>query len=217
MATVNIIKQSMNRKEFLGSMAGCLFTVAAFAQGPRLRKVSDGCDGCELIYEGMPAQPSNTAYLPDWNEDTQKMIVEGRIFKRDGVTPAAGVMLYIYHTDDKGYYSSAPNQRLALRHGHIRGWIKTGADGFYRFYTCLPAPYPGHSDPAHIHPVVKEADTNEYYIDEYVFEGDALLTTAYRKKLQNRGGPGIVKLTKNPGGWWVCKRDIVLGLNIPNY
>ncbi|MFD0752180.1 intradiol ring-cleavage dioxygenase [Mucilaginibacter calamicampi] len=207
----------MNRKDFLGSIAGGLFAATAMSQGRTIRKVSDGCDGCELIYAGMPSELSNTAYLPDWNEDMHKMIVEGYLFKKDGITPAAGVTLYIYHTDSKGRYSPAPNQKLALRHGHIRGWIKTAADGFYRFYTCLPAPYPEHNEPAHIHPVVKEADTNEYYIDEYIFEGDALLTAAYRSKLQNRGGSGIVKLTKNANGWWVCKRNIVLGLNIPNY
>jgi len=207
----------MNRKDFLGSIAGGLFAATAMSQGRRIRKVSDGCDGCELIYDGMPATLSNIAHLPDWNENPQKMIVEGRIFKHDGVTPAADVILYIYHTDSKGRYSAAPNQKHALKHGHIRGWIKTGVNGSYRFYTCPPAPYPEHNEPAHIHPVVMEPDTNEYYIDEYVFEGDPLLTPAYKAKRQNRGGSGVIKLTKNANGWMICKRNIILGLNIPNY
>ena len=33
----------------------------------------------------------------------------------------------------------------------------------------------------------------------------------------NRGGNGIVKLVKSTEAVWIGKRDIVLGLNVPDY
>lgn len=207
----------MTRKDFLAMLALLIPAIKVVSQVPKQRRVSDGCDGCELIYEGLPTTLTNTAYLPGWEDNRDRMVVEGKIYKRDGVTPAAGVILYLYHTDSKGLYSKTTTQKVGIKHGHIRGWIKTGPDGVYRFYTCKPAPYPERNMAAHIHPVVKEPDTNEYYLDQYVFEGDPLLTAADRKKMQNRGGSGIVKLITNSKGWLVAKRDIVLGLNIPNY
>lgn len=180
-------------------------------------KVGSGCDGCELMYEGMPRKLSNTTYLPGWAGGTQKMIVEGTVYRKDGHTVAPGVIVYIYHTDSKGYYSPSLGQVNGKRHGHLRGWVKTGCDGKYRFYTSMPAPYPQHDNPAHIHPVIKEPGISEYYIDEYQFTGDPLLTDTLRRKTENRGGPGIVTLSKNKAGILICKRDIILGQNIPNY
>lgn len=211
----------MNRQKFILTLTlGCVPALSlvkkVLAQYPQ-RVVGGGCDGCNLIYEGMPGQFTNTAFLPDWHSGNRKMIVEGTIYQKDKSTPAKDVILYIYHTDSKGYYSTSPGQQHGLRHGHIRGWIKTGADGKYRFYTSMPAPYPERNNPAHIHPVIKEPGINEYYIDEYLFEGDPLLTTIVRKKVENRGGNGIIRLTNNDKGWLTCKRDIVLGQNIPGY
>jgi protocatechuate 3,4-dioxygenase, beta subunit len=44
-----------------------------------------------------------------------------------------------------------------------------------------------------------------------------LLTKEERAKEEKRGGSGIIKLTQNQNGVWIGRRDIVLGLNIPNY
>ena len=54
-------------------------------------------------------------------------------------------------------------------------------------------------------------------IDEFVFDNDPHMTDKEKKNMQNRGGNGIVKLVKNTEGVWVGKRDIVLGLNVPDY
>jgi protocatechuate 3,4-dioxygenase beta subunit len=47
-------------------------------------------------------------------------------------------------------------------------------------------------EPEHIHITVKEADKNEYYLDNYVFADDPLLTQEIRGKLKSRGGSGIM-------------------------
>ena len=60
---------------------------------------------------------------------------------------------------------------------------------------------------------MKEPDKNEYWIDEYVFHDDPLIKT---EQAQNRGGSGILTL-KQGTGIASAIRDIVLGLNIPDY
>jgi protocatechuate 3,4-dioxygenase beta subunit len=180
--------------------------------------VGGGCDGCELVYDGMPAQLNPETRIAAASEPGEPLEVSGVIYQADGKTPAPGVILYLYHTDANGIYSPAPDATGgARRHGHLRGWIKTNANGAYKFLTIKPASYPNANIPAHIHPIVKEPDKNEYWIDEYVFDNDPLLVERERSRRQNRGGSGIVRLTKNSDGVWLAKRDITLGLNVPNY
>ncbi|MGH9843375.1 MAG: intradiol ring-cleavage dioxygenase, partial [Blastocatellia bacterium] len=145
------------------------------------------------------------------------MEISGTIYKADGKTPAAGMILYVYHTNAEGAYKPAAGQAVSRRHGRLRGWMNTNERGQYKFRSIRPAAYPGRRDPAHIHPVIKEPDKNEYYIDEYRFDDDPLLTKEERAKEEKRGGSGIIKLTKNQNGVWIGRRDIVLGQNIPNY
>lgn len=95
--------------------------------------------------------------------------------------------------------------------------MKTDAQGHYKFRTTRPAPYPGRTNPAHIHPIVKEPDRNEYYLDEYLFDDDPLLTKDKRDAQEGRGRSGIMRLTRNADGVWMGWRDIILGWNIPDY
>jgi protocatechuate 3,4-dioxygenase beta subunit len=97
-----------------------------------------------------------------------------------------------------------------LRHGHLRGWIKTDQTGTYAFHTIKPAPYPNSNNPAHIHPIVYEPDGSLYWIDEYLFEGDPFLTNKIRADQSGRGGSGIISLVKNASGEWEGRRDIIL-------
>lgn len=184
---------------------------------PSKRIVGGGCDGCESVYEGMPQTLDWQTRIAADTEPGEPMEITGVIYKRDGKTPAPGVILYVYHTDAKGYYSPAPDQPKASRHdGHLRGWMKTNARGEYKFTSIRPAPYPTGELPAHIHPIIIEPDTNEYYIDEYWFDDDPLLTKALRSKMELRGGSGVIHLEKS-NGVWKGSRNIILGLNIPGY
>jgi protocatechuate 3,4-dioxygenase, beta subunit len=186
--------------------------------GSKDKNVGDGCEGCEAVYEYGAKKLTWIDTLPDFNEAGPKLEVNGTIFKSDGKTPAKDVILYIYHTDQKGEYSTKGNSvGWAKRHGYIRGWIKTNADGKYKFYTLRPAAYPGRKNPEHIHPVIKEPGVREYWIDEYLFDDDPILTARERNNQQGRGGKGIAKPKKNKSGMQVIQRDIILGLNVPGY
>jgi protocatechuate 3,4-dioxygenase beta subunit len=180
--------------------------------------VGGGCDGCERMYDNMPQQLSGQTAIASAAEPGERMEVSGIIFQADGRTPSPNVILYVYHTDAKGLYSPAPGATGGARiNGHLRGWMKTNDRGEYRFTSIRPAPYPNRAVPAHIHATVKEPDKNEYYIDEYLFDDDPALTREPQPRTEDRGGSGIIHLAKNSEGVWIGKRNIVLGLNIPNY
>lgn len=206
----------MNRLERTGlAVVLNLWIASCVHAAPR---VGGGCDGCELMFVGMPSDISPTDTSAGWTEAGQKLLVKGVVYENDGRTPAANVVLYYWHTDSGGYYSPSEGMdATARRHGHIRGWVKTGADGKYAIRTVRPSPYPHRDTPAHIHVSIKEPRiANEYYIDELVFDDDDLLTAARRRQLENRGGSGILRPFTS-GDLQIAEHDIILGLNIPNY
>ena len=181
--------------------------------------VGGGCEGCEAIYESpVPfEQLKSVDTLPDFNDAGPKLEISGIVYRPDGKTPAAGIIIYIYHTDQTGIYRTKGNEKgWAKRHGYIRGWIKTDKNGHYKFYTLVPASYPNSTNPKHIHPVIKEPDFNEYWIDEFVFDDDPLLPDAERKRAKPVGGNGVLK-TSMKNGMLLANRDIILGLNVRDY
>ncbi|MBT8204253.1 MAG: intradiol ring-cleavage dioxygenase [Eudoraea sp.] len=186
-------------------------------QADTKRPVGGPCEGCEAIYEYGNQRLTTTDTLPDFKQTEPKLKLTGTVYENDGKTPAENVILYIYQTDRKGIYATKGNEKgWAKRHGYIRGWIRTDKSGEYTFFTFKPASYPNGIEPEHIHITVKEPNKNEYYIDEFVFDDDPMLTQNERNELENRGGSGIVKpIIEN--GILTAKRNIVLGLNIPNY
>ena len=183
----------------------------------RSNAVGGSCEGCEAIHEYGDKKLTAVDTLPEFKHASPKLKVTGTVFLNDGKSPAQNVIVYIYHTNRKGIYQTKGNEKgWAKRHGYIRGWIKTGKDGRYTFYTFRPAAYPDRSEPEHIHVTVKEPDRNEYYVDNILFDDDQLLTQDMRHRLKNRGGSGIVK-TNVQDGILTIKRDIILGKNIPDY
>lgn len=179
--------------------------------------VGGPCEGCEAIFEYGDKKLTPTDTLPGYENNEPKLKITGTVFKNDGKTPVEDVILYIYHTNRQGVYERRGDEKgWARRHGFIRGWVKTGEDGKYTFYTFRPASYPDRSEPEHIHITVKEPNKNEYYLDDYLFDDDLLLTQGKRNKLDNRGGSGVVEPIED-NGILTVERNIILGKNIPNY
>jgi len=156
------------------------------------------------------APPSMLARITiaDAAEPGDRLVMSGTIFQPDGKTPADGVVLYVYHTDNTGYYSKDDDPY----NPRLRGWMKTGPDGKYEFDTIKPAPYPHRTTPAHVHAQIYSDKIPEYGIDEYWFEGDRFINDAQKKLLlTGRGGPGsIVKLSRDANGVLQGSRDILL-------
>jgi protocatechuate 3,4-dioxygenase beta subunit len=180
--------------------------------------VGGGCDGCELMYVGMSKNIQSIDTSAAWTEKGQKLLITGTVYKLGGKIPEPNVVIYYWQTDNNGYYSPKDGiDEQAIRHGHIRGWVKSDENGNYSIYTIRPAPYPNDDMPAHIHTSIKEPNINdEYYIDEFVFDDDILLTNKKRKTLENRGGSGVLRVLIDKD-MQVAEHNIMLGLNIPNY
>jgi protocatechuate 3,4-dioxygenase beta subunit len=179
--------------------------------------VGGPCEGCEAVFE-MTREPGWTDTLASPDEPGERMVVSGTVYRRDGRTPAPGVILYVYHTNAGGVYPTRGGEKgWARRHGYLRGWMRTDGQGRYQFVSIRPGSYPNSRNPAHVHATVLEDDKTPYYLDDYLFDDDPLLTQQERSRLRQRGGNGILILTRDADGAWEGRRDIILGLNIPNY
>ena len=199
----------------INELVMALFLISFQACAQQNRTLGGRCEGCEAIFEHK-GDLQRVDTLPGFSYNEFGLKIHGTVFEKDGKTPAKNVIIYIYHTDENGVYPSDGNG-WGKRHGKHRGWVETGVDGKYIFFTFRPAPYQNLIEPAHIHLVIKERDLNPYYLDDYLFEDDPLLSDEYREKQKNRGGSGIVSVVVDQAGLGIVKRDIFLGQNIPGY
>jgi protocatechuate 3,4-dioxygenase beta subunit len=135
------------------------------------------------------------------------VIMTGKIFQPDGVTPAEGMVLFVYHTDATGYY----NEKDDASHPRLKGWMKIGGDGKYEFRTIRPGAYPRRATPAHIHAHVYGPGYSERSIDEYWFKDDPRINDKERKNdAANGEHPVVVELKRGGDGIWRGVRDIKL-------
>ncbi len=197
-------------------IAGLLFPLLCVAFSAEAQTF-DACEDCELLFEGMPTAIASSVRIAGPEEPGEPLVMEGTIFQPDGKTPAPGIVLYFYQTDASGRYTPASNQSKARRHGHLRGWVKSDAKGKYSFTTVRPGSYPNSKNPQHIHPILVESNTRYYWIDEFLFTDDPLLTANEISHQSGRGGSGIVTLRKDAQGVWHGNRDIILGRGVPGY
>lgn len=136
-----------------------------------------------------PPNLSHRLILPTPRHAGSTLVVRGKVFKEDGVTPAAGVTIYIHHTDARGLYAPPPRATGWERfHGAIRGWLKTNASGEYELRTTRPAPYPNGTEPAHIHAYgLLPGSRTGFYFDDILFEGDPLINQAHWQRVARFG------------------------------
>lgn len=188
---------TLGRLAFAVSLAASSSGRAAAAQAP--------CTWCGAA--DAPASLASKATLAPAAEQGERLILTGRVLEADGKTPAGGVLVYLYQTHADGLYARDEREH---KHG-LRGWLRTGADGRYEITTIRPGRYPDGTAPAHIHVTVTAPGQSELYLDDFVFADDPLVTPAYRKTLQGRGGPGaVVTLTRGKDGTWRGTRDLRL-------
>jgi protocatechuate 3,4-dioxygenase beta subunit len=163
------------------------------------------------------AQPSPAGSPTSWNttivspdEPGEPLTISGTIYAPDGRTPLEGITLWVYHTDATGHYSPIGAGAHDNRITRLHGVMQTNREGHYEFHTIKPAPYPGHTNPAHIHAYVSGPDYPEYWIDSYLFEGDPFITDEDRRKAGKGNFSSILKLSRDKDGTWRGVRDIVI-------
>ncbi len=182
------------------------------------RLVGAPCDGCEAVFNYGERKIKSTDTLVDFKQKGTQIKIEGTVYQPDETTPAQGVIMYIYHTNQDGVYEPSSNaEGWENQHGVIRTWLRTDENGRYSFYTLKPAPYPSGKEPAHIHYTILEPNGKYYYITSVHFSGDELLSEKELNPPAPRGGNSGVVTLKKEGNIMVGVRDVVLGKNIPNY
>ncbi len=177
------------------------------------------CEGCEGVFEGLPATLFSVTRLAPVGEPGQPMIIDGIVRDPRGA-PARGIIVYAYHTDVNGMYRPLENASgdAARRHGQLRGWAMTDSLGRYRFITIRPGHYPQRNSPQHVHMHVIEPGCCTYYIASIHFDDDSLLSDKERRTEDGgRGGSGLTHPTRGTDGAWYVRRDIQLGTGVPGY
>jgi protocatechuate 3,4-dioxygenase beta subunit len=152
------------------------------------------CGSCSL-----PKEISSRVWLTQKNERGEQIVLSGRIFKEDGVTPDSGVILFLYQTDAGGYYHR-PEENVF--HPRIFGWIKTGSDGSYEIHSVKPAPeILAAKEPAHIHAHIFGNGMPEHFLHEFWFQGDKGISAVEKKASEKLGTfSPIVALKKESDG-----------------
>lgn len=121
--------------------------------------------------------------------------IEGQVVLPDGKTPAASVVMYVYHTGSDGKYG-----KNSAGGPLYQAWLRTGPDGRYRYETIRPAPYSDGQTPAHIHIQFWGGDVPAQYSDDLYFDDDILLSKATREASVRMGRfANVVRLTRRDG------------------
>lgn len=176
--------------------------------------VGGRCENCELVFRGLPARIDAVGRIAPVGEPGQGLRLTGTVRDAAG-KPRAGIVVYAYQTDHAGLYPTVPG----IRHGRLRGWARSDAQGRYELLTVRPGGYPGTDIPQHIHMHVIEPGRCTYSLGDVLFDDDPRLSAALRRAeaSRERGGRGIVHPVGDARRGWKAVRDIVLGSNVPGY
>lgn len=141
----------LNRRQWFSWLAAAFALVRwparAMAQDAYERSVRDAF----ARWRGVTLPSARIAPV---EEPGSPLIVRGTLYQPDGATPAAGALVFAYHTDREGLYDrpgSPPHQ------WRLQGAARTDRDGRFEFRTIRPAHYPNSRNPEHVH-VEVEAD-----------------------------------------------------------
>ena len=113
----------------------------------------------------------------------KKIKVIGTVKDTDS-KPVAAALVYLYHTDSRGWYAADAPHVLQyegdIRHARLFGYVKTDKEGKFELHTIKPAGYPKSDLPAHIH-VHVSANGYRAFGTEFLFDDDERLVGTIRK------------------------------------
>lgn len=128
------------------------------------------------------ATAASTAVIAPAGVSGPRITISGQVFLPDGATPAAGVVMYVYHTRRDGRYAAASHQPP-----EFRAWIRTDTQGRYRYETIRPGAYPDRRTPEHIHVQFWGPGTPWQYTEDLYFDDDPLLPAGERERSARAG------------------------------
>jgi len=87
-------------------------------------------------------------------EPGKRITVSGLVVNKSG-EPQKNVLIYFYHTDDRGWYADTGVHVLTnsgdFKHARLFGYLKTNDKGEFSFETIRPNGYPQSDFAGHIH------------------------------------------------------------------
>src|SRR4051812_22825989 len=81
-----------------------LRTTAAFAAGAALLPLVPRVWAFQWPEQSSITATGHCARIAPADEPGERLVIHGKVYEADGRTPAAGVVVYAYHTDAKGLY-----------------------------------------------------------------------------------------------------------------
>jgi len=155
-----------------------------------------------LFDDEEPYREMAVAMCPD-DEPGERLEFYGRVLDEHG-QPLAKASVIAYNTDATGLYVPRGSTSRTPR---LRAVAVTNDDGWYRFKTIKPGPYPDSDDPMHIHLHI-DAAVHKHTYRTLWFEGDPRLTSAKRGELDAE--TVIIRLRKRDDGVWTTRLDVKL-------
>ncbi len=156
-----------------------------------------------------PPQPPRGAVLASQAriasdaEPGERMRIRLR-FEDTRAMPLAGLMVYAYQTNAQGHYPAGGGETGCYRfHGALHAFTRTDTAGVVALETIRPGPYPGRTDPQHVHVVVQFADSRGFYVNALVFSDDSRVTSGYRATERDAGGSGVSTPQRDSTGTWL--------------
>ena len=150
----------------------------------------------ERAQKAKPARLTSVSRIAPVSEPGSPLVINGRVFRADGRTPAPGVTVFAYHTDANGRYDVPANGPHSWR---LKGWVVTDAEGRFTFNTIRPASYPNATVPQHVHLSLEGPDVRRFS-SEIEFDDDPKVTAGQRADSRAAGMFGPVRpVTKRNG------------------
>ena len=109
------------------------------------------------------------------NEPGEPLVVQGIVTELPSCDPLPGAVLDVWQTSARGFYSNMLGfgNPAKLKTFHLRGRIRTAADGRYRLFSVVPGHYPlwPFTRARHIHVIVTH-ERHPPFVTQIFFAGD---------------------------------------------
>lgn len=151
----------------------------------------------ERAQEEKPATAGPVARIAPETEPGTPLVIEGRVYREDGRTAAAGITVFAYQTDANGLYDEPSAGPHSWR---LKGWAVTDREGRFTFHTIRPASYPNATVPQHVHLHLEGPSVPRRWTTELHFEDDPKVGAREREASKQAGMFGGVRPVNRRNG-----------------
>jgi transcriptional regulator GlxA family with amidase domain len=144
------------------------------------------------------------ARLTPAHEPGDALVVSGVVRGADA-QPIANAIVYVYHTDHRGYYSRQQAMRDAAP--RLFAYLKTDDQGRYEFRTIRPGGYPDSQVPQHIHYEVTFRG-KPVMVTEFFFPDDPRMKPSDRERAAQR--KMLATISRDADGTQRARFDVVM-------